>query len=482
MKKFVLKIDPFCIEDVTISESSDKQRSLERHFTTAEVIVQNHCEENRLLDVLELYGGKFLNLKIIIESRIKSRKLLKILLRVPQLEKLTLQLHKYCGKLYPKKIAPEDRVTLKKLKKLEVGDWNLLKMIEAPLLMELETSFADKNYDSERFGSFLKSSPKLVSLKVMKAEYKGMSFLNEISPGFPFQLKNFSCDGAAKITENIREFLLSQAATIEALEARGLDLEFHEIVLTNFKRLRSLKSNMLGASGEFFLSFEPLPLLKEFTSTDYFSSEDAMRAVLGKYPELTKLSCVNDGKIPDYLDFIADTNEKLEVLDIFTIREMNVSDQWINDIYSDIRLTNARFPCLTELSIQQIENGETFMAFLYGHPTIKTLRIRELNGAFKDCNVPLFIEQTNLKHVCLGASDDSDSFSEIEEIYDWFKRCGTGNCETLELHMTWETEEGKSPLCGTTTKISEFHFNFLEGDELKEHLKYYAPTHVYNKY
>lgn len=114
--------------------------------------------------------------------------------------------------------------------------------------------------------------------------------LIKINPGFPFQLKKLFC--YVDLDENIRKFFRSQAGTIETLEAECFTSEFHEMVLTKFLRIRSLKTNFdrLEASPEFYRNLKPLPLLTKIISERGFSSRAAMRAVLRKCPSFQYLN------------------------------------------------------------------------------------------------------------------------------------------------------------------------------------------------
>lgn len=92
MEKFVLKIDPDFL-------SGDKGKPnkkfhelimLGRHFTSAEIRVEKKYFKKRLMDVIERYGRRLINLKVVSEV-LTSQDMLEILRLTPKLEELAFR-------------------------------------------------------------------------------------------------------------------------------------------------------------------------------------------------------------------------------------------------------------------------------------------------------------------------------------------------------------------------------------------------------
>lgn len=135
-----------------------------------------------------------------------------------------------------------------------------------------------------------------------------MEFPDEFAnlcPVFPFHLKKHIFSGyMAKVNASMKIFLESQAETVEILEIDDRNTKFHEIALTKFTKLRVFETilHKLQASSEFCKKLKPMPSLEEIISYSGFSSETAMRAILGNSPGLKKLECTKDLDLPDHFD------------------------------------------------------------------------------------------------------------------------------------------------------------------------------------
>lgn len=288
MNKFVLKVGLKVFPAHSTFYDSEKFKqlmTLERHFTSAHITDLHTYEKyvkNPLVSVAERFGKSLINLTLEY-WHIPSHIMFELMKQVPEVQKLTL----ICGR--PRHCDDEKpfsdkfigRLPLKKLKSLFVAsDWNVFQHIKAPELLELNNRVSATNFDPNSFENFLKASTKLQSLMV-----DDIKIFANMSSEFPFKLtKHFSYSvSRGWLNENTKRFLLSQAST-DTLEARHLDLKFHEFVLTYFKRLRFLNCNFerFQASQEFYKNLEPLPLLIEVISREGFSSETVQRSVFGK--------------------------------------------------------------------------------------------------------------------------------------------------------------------------------------------------------
>lgn len=404
MNNFRLKVDQRVLSSLKGYKRKDRFRelmTLERHFTSAGIYIPENCLKSRLTDVVERFGKRLTKLEL--ESEIlTAHEMLRLLKVIPELQELYLSLGN-----------PEDctedfqgSVQLKKLEKLTlVDDSRVLRFIKAPKLVYLEVE--GKNFNQQIFESFLKACPHLETLKA------GFEITTS---DFPFQLKALSCSQTfINCNEIMKNFFLSQAKSLKTLEASCADSEFLEMVLTNFKHLNILKSQFeyFDAPQDFYRKLKPLPLLTEVVSYGYFSSATAIRAVLGICPELVTLGCFTDEDVPNHLDFIANTNEKLEFLTVSTIRAT----------------TNARFPCLKTLTMERIQDEDHLTAFLKANPTIETLCIREVyEFKLTRQTLDILMNKTGLKHVKIN---ESDEFT-VDTVYNKIKK-KFGNWKTLEL-------------------------------------------------
>lgn len=426
MNKLVLKLESDVLSPNGDISNFNQLMSLQRHFTDLDISIIENFVKSRLTDVVERYGSNILNFKL--ESAVLDLKVIsEILTHVPELEELSLDFWvPYNRREMPVADNSVGTLTMKHLKKLAIDeDWNVFQLLEAPALVELETRGSVKNFNAKSFERFLKACPLLESLEVY------VDLFGKMEPGFPFHLKKLTTSyNSFRLNDNIKKFLLSQAASLETLEADCDDSEFHEIVLTRFKRLRTLKSNLskLTAPPEFYQKLQPLPLMKELASFSGFPSEIAAQAILRNCPALVKLECYGDKILPNQLDFIADHNKSLEVLKISTIRD-----------------TAARFQCLKSLTVSRVENAEHLVAFLKANPTIETFEIRYLDEDDVSSEaLGALINETSLKHVEIEGED-----SAINEVYKKIKS-GFGTWKTLQLSIN----------DGSTTGMPIYNFVF----------------------
>lgn len=346
--------------------------------------------------------------------------IIEILKHWPEIEELTL------GAQHGNSEFTELPVTLMKLKKLVVhGSLSAFHLIEAPALKNLQVrSRWIFGHESKSFERFLRAAPKLECLEV-----KNLSIFESINSNFPFQLKTLFSDDRIDylLDDNSKKFFLSHAPTVDKLHAHCDNPEFHEIVLTKFKSLQILETNLqrLTASEEFYANLEPLPLLTEISSDHGFSSEKALRAVLSNCPELVNLRSRNCLFLPKHIDLMAEHNRSLELLEIFTITA-----------------TNSRFQSLKILILSVVENGDHLASFLKANPTIESLYIRELHeDRFNSESLEVLINETGLKHVEIHGED-----SALDEV---FQRIKTG-------YGTWK----KLQLCAERLGPYNFHYNF----------------------
>lgn len=379
--------------------------SLERNFTRATFLVEGYNGDSLLLDVAKRLGITIVDLDLIYSAKnfyegCNSQMPLKILQNMPQLEKLKLDVWDFRS---PPSKTPMESVTLRKLKKLELeGSGRFFPLIEAPMLTELKADGDEKYFVSKHFVRLLKNSPELKSLAIK------LDLLEKFDAGFPFQLKKLFGFYPVKLTDKVKKFLMSQAATIETLEVHFLTPELIEFVFTNFKRLRIFKTDFenLEASALFNRNFKPMPLLTELSSDFGFSSQMATRAVLGNCPALVKLECQFDNVLPNYIQFIADQNRNMEVLTISTIRA-----------------PRAKFQHLKELILRTVENTEHLIAFLNMNPSIETLEICQWYAKDFDMNdVCSLIRKTRLKLVKMSGSEPEIK-EVLNKIMDEFRKC-----------------------------------------------------------
>lgn len=179
-----------------------------------------------------------------------------------------------------------------------------------------------------------------------------------------------------------------------------------------------------------------------------------MRAVLRNCPSLLYLKCLEDQKLPNQLEFIADHNRNLKVLKLFTIRE-----------------TNASFEFLESLTLKKIEKIDHLLNFLVANPTIKTLCIEELNERdYSDAKIETLISGRNLKHVWINGPK-----SVAEEIYRHLKTHGPGTWQSLELTANWEEQTSVDILKVKANFSFTFHRGLVLLDDLldnkTEHVK-----------
>lgn len=353
------------------------------------------------------------------------------------------------------KLFVESRVKFR-VKGVKVSTLMVFKCIRAPALVELQLSHINCNVLPHRgpsnselvdFKRFLKASPKLESLKV------NPEFLRGMTPGFPFKLKKIIWSLSLNtpswnFSGNVKEFFLSQAETLETIESFCEDSEFHKTVLTEFPRLKSLKTNLhkLNASEEFYRNVTPMPTFREIESVAGFSSEAAMRAVLSNCPGLWKLDCIEDQVLPNQLDFIAHHNKNLKALKIFAIRK-----------------TNASFQFLNSLTLNRIENIDRLFDFLMVNSTIETFHVLNLSRhELTDPSIKTLIYGFSFKHVTLNVTKPV-----AEDIYRNLKLHGTGTWESLELSASSEERVSGHSL---NIKTAEFSFKFHHGWLLFEDL------------
>lgn len=283
-------------------------------------------------------------------------------------------------------------------------------MIKAPALEELMTHGSEHNFNPESFENFLKACPQLNILVV------DLALFGRISSAFPFKLKLiYSPCKSFTLNENIKNFMLSQAASVESLDVKSDDSEFHEIVFSKFTQLKLFHSSMdkLTASADFYRSLKPLPFLEDIKCNRGFSSVNALRAVLGNCPEVHTITCRECNDLLNHLDFIAEHNKKLEILTITTIGA-----------------TNAIFPCLNNLKLMEVVNADNLVGFLRNNPTIKRLGMRWLDGHHLEGDLLGFLmNETNLKRVIITC----DAFT-IQQVYEAIK-CEFGGWKTLQLNI-----------------------------------------------
>lgn len=246
MKKLCLKIDAevFTSDNKKTNKKFKELMSLERHYCNAEFEINEL--NNRVTNVFGRFGPKITNLTFHGGEYQAGHAVLSTLNFMPELEVLTLE-SCYCLDCS----CCVDSVVLKKLKKLVLkSGWGVLKVIEAPLLVELQTSGFTTDSDTKKF---LKACTKLEVLEIE------LECLAQMGPDFPFKLKKLVSPDYVELNENIRKFLLSQAETVETLEVDCNNSEFHEFVLTKFTRLKSLKSNLqrLNAALDFYKNSKP---------------------------------------------------------------------------------------------------------------------------------------------------------------------------------------------------------------------------------
>lgn len=426
-------------------EKFEELMTLKRCFKTAKIFVC--CElESRHMQVIEKYGERLTNLEL---KYCQRTDVAKILEKMPKLETLVIKIGKHEEFVAKPSKAP---VLLAKLQKLTVvNDLDEFLPIKAPMLLNFRhEAFYDFFHGSTPgiFENFLKSTPKLESLHL-----KQIDALGKIGSSVPYQLKKLVIESFIYLTDDIEQFLLSQAATVETLEAYCEDFKFFEIVFTKFKRLKSLKTDLFifDASEEFLEQFQPMPLLKELSHSigdglknTCCLSEPSICAILKNCPALEKLdiheklspffkryfSPTGDKEIiADNLDFIADNNRKLRFLSIRSINSVKSSE--------------ARFECLQHLELDTVDDVAHLIAFLKENLTIETLVVR-IRWHFLNHpeNLDALIELTNIKHVELRAANRLS-----DKIFDVIKKrlgtCGKVNFDSdlLQIDITIETQQ-----------------------------------------
>lgn len=233
----------------------------------------------------------------------------------------------------------------KKLKQLVVqGECQVLTMIKAPMLSDLSVhEYCGINSVAKAIESFLKALPKLESLQTHE-----VSFLEEHCAIFPFQLKKLKIFSSFDLTKNIEQFFVSQAATLETLEVNCDDLNFFELLLSKFERLKSLSVSLnpkITAKNPLFQNLKPMPFFKELRCyLSDFSGELAMRTFLEKCPELKKLDigCEVEyhSSITHDLDLIAKNNKKLQSLAICSIESSSARFQHLQTSCFLVRKSN----------------------------------------------------------------------------------------------------------------------------------------------
>lgn len=438
MKQNCLKVkkEIFSCCDKKTNKKFKELMNLQRNYTSA--VFEIDEKNKRVLEIAERFGPKLTDFTLTTNGYRMCEVVLILLQQMPELEVLTLK----CG-FCSDSVCSLGEVVLKNLEKLVMTrSWYALKLIKAPELVELITLGSSKR---EATKSFLKALTKLESLTFE------LESLGKMDSEWPFRLKKFVSPTSFEMTENIENFLLFQAATIETLEIECLDSKFHEIVLENFKKLKVFQTNFHGltASEEFYRNLMPMLSLKEISSSDGFSSQAAMKAVLHNCPKLSKLEFVVDLELSNHLNFIAEHNKKLKFLGVFVIKD-----------------TNAKFQFLESLTVSKIGKIDDFMDFLQAHPTIRTLKIEQLNDCdFYDDHIKILVFNRSLKHVCL--THIFGTHFAVTKVYNYLKMHGFGTWKKLELCANWITLNGYG---GTDSIKASFSFEFYPGLELCENL------------
>lgn len=417
--------------------------SLERQFTSLGLWIHDHIKDSLLVDLVKRHGGRILELKMHYNSS-TSRHMLTIFRGMPELEDLEFHYVKRLADL-PSADSNPDKVTLRKLKKLYfTGHSDFVQLIHAPMLVEIKIEeslksedIADPETNLKYLEMLLKASPKLKSVEM------DLDVFDKMDPDhFPFQLKNIIGNCENEFTDNIKKFLLSQAATVEKLEVECGDSEFLEIVLRKFERLRTLKTEFknLKVSEDFRRNLKPMPWLTELETTSDFSSASAIQAVLENCPNLLKLKCSLGREFPRYLEMIADNIQKLEVLSIQTYGK-----------------TNAKFKCLRELYLSDTATyTHDLLAFLNSNPTIETLGIDFLYPNDLDADgARSLITTTKLKLLKI-----SGYMSNVKFVYDGIKK-EFAQSETVKLSLT-------SGVMNSATLQAEINRSYLNKKEIKE--------------
>lgn len=413
MEKFILKIERDVIsrQEEEVNEHFQQLMSLERHFTAVDVTCQQNFTKNQMVEVFERFGKRVTDLKLDCHQILSSQEVTQLLENMTALEKLTLHFTKFVGDSRQFEDIPMPPVTFKKLKKLEVqGEWKLFRLVEAPALTDLHTPWGTvTGSDLKSFESFLKASPKLESLKT------NIALFGDMEAGFPFRLKKIFMWPGLKFDESVKKFLLFHAETVELLVTYCDDLEFFEMVLTKFIKLKYLtcQLNKFAASHTFNRNPKPLPMLSSIKSVGGFLSETNMQNVLGNYPQLTHLDCLNDRDqiVVNHLDFVAESNRNLEFLGI-----------------SRLISTKARFPRLKTLHLYYLTNSAPLVPFLKANPTIENLRIQWLARDYSSDSLGVLINETSLKHVHLTGESAT-----LNVVFNKIKS-GYGTWKTLKLH------------------------------------------------
>lgn len=348
MEKFIIKID--CKSNPTYchyeQEKLKQLGNLQRHYTSLTVFGL----QGAWIQVAEFVmrcGLLLVDLHIRF-TNFTTGDISELLKHAPALQNLNL-----CSSYSDRRqVKPNVVVTLKNLKKLTIdGSVKVLEVIKAPALKNLDIR---EVYNYASLDNFLKSVPRLETLAI------NMNAFENMTPGYPFKLKDIRFPGISfKLNDNIKKFLLSQAATVEYLHAVSTESEFYEIVLGNFQRLRTLHTDLmwLKANPEFYKILKPLAL-REIWSNGDFSSEIALQAVLGNCPGLVKFGSHWDKYLSKNLAFLAVHNINLEELTIPTIGP-----------------TNAKFQSLKALTLAKVENAEHLFAFLEANPTVRNVKL-----------------------------------------------------------------------------------------------------------
>lgn len=404
MNKLVLKVpgEVFSADGEEPKEKFKELMKLEKHFRTIDIKSYEDSKKSQLMSVIDKHGVGLISCRLNVHF-LRSQVLLNLLRLSPDLEELSLYIRDQIDCTY---ISTQEK-SLKKLTKMEIcGDLRAFQFFEAPELEELKVDPLYKELDVEYLEIFLKASNKL---KLLEMDY---SAFNSMNSTFNFKLKRIICKSGIRFEENCKNFFLSQAETVEKLEARSNNPEFYEMVFTKFKKLRNLKTNFNSVimPSEFSLKMKLLPSLKEIETVKFFTPDSAVRAFFKNLPELVMFKCHFDTNLPNHLDFIAAHNMKLEDLTITTIRA-----------------TEAKFQHLKKFSLSYIEDFGSLVAFLKANPTVEFFR-SSLTELDVECeHLGTLINETSIKHVYIhGYTPAKTAF------YEKIKN-GSGTWKTLYL-------------------------------------------------
>lgn len=265
MEKLVLKVndDDLSTCRYGINEKFEALMCLKRHYTSADIALNDNVEETQLMSFLERFGRKIINSKLTFIG-CSSQIFVKILKNLPNLETLAVthrrrKLLRYCPLMFANNFV--ERMALNKLTKLVVkGGWTALQHIEAPSLVELELPYDEQlldfshyhdrsTFELENLDRFLKASPKLESLNA------DPEFFRKMTPGFPFKLKKINWNYGSnvrclKFNGNVAGFLLSQSATLETFEVFSEDFRVFKTVLTGDNTLKRKSGKRVDKVGK----------------------------------------------------------------------------------------------------------------------------------------------------------------------------------------------------------------------------------------